>query len=208
MYRVHPASSKPDDDEAQIPTTAGSGSPSQWTVWKKSSMAFHGTDGFSIYDGKGNLAYRVDNYSRKHKCFEGELLLMDGHGKALISLRPQILSMHDRWSGFRGGDGRPAFSMRRRRSIVLQSCDAVEVFVESPHRGGGAAAPDFRTEGCFRRRSCKIVDREGGEVARISRKEVSNKAVTLGDDVFSLVVQPSVDADLVMAFLVIMDRIC
>lgn len=78
MGRIHPAQSKCGGRE-------GSGS-STWTVWKKSSMAFQGTDGFSVYNSQGRLAFRVDNYSRKHR----ELVLMDGGGKPLLALRPQV----------------------------------------------------------------------------------------------------------------------
>ena len=60
------------------------------TVWKRSSMGFHGTDGFSVYDAAGALAFRVDNYSRRRKVFAGELILMDGQGAPLLALRPQV----------------------------------------------------------------------------------------------------------------------
>nr|CAB3490761.1 unnamed protein product [Digitaria exilis] len=63
--------------------------PAVYTVWKRSSMGFQGTDGFSVYDADGALAFRVDNYSRRRKLFAGELLLMDGHGAPLLALRPQ-----------------------------------------------------------------------------------------------------------------------
>nr|XP_009410485.1 PREDICTED: protein LURP-one-related 8-like [Musa acuminata subsp. malaccensis] len=206
MPRVHPTLRMTDDDEELATTTAR---PSIWTVWNKSSMGFHGTDGFSIYDSKGRLAFRVDNYSRKHKCFAGQLLLMDANGKALMALRPRILSMHDRWSGFKGEDGLDpkcrthVFSMKRRS--ILQGRDKAEVYMDSPD--DRSSLPHFKTEGCFRRRDCKILDSNGEEVAQISHKKV-NRSVTLGDDVFSLIIQPYTDTELIMAFLVIMDRIC
>jgi uncharacterized protein YxjI len=53
-------------------------------------MSFQGTDGFSIFDSKGKLAFRVDNYSRRHKFLTREILLLDGAGKALLALRPQV----------------------------------------------------------------------------------------------------------------------
>jgi uncharacterized protein YxjI len=64
-----------------------------YTVWKRSSMGFHGTDGFSVYDAAGSLAFRVDNYSRRRKLFAGELLLMDGRGAPLLALRPQVRTL-------------------------------------------------------------------------------------------------------------------
>lgn len=86
MSRIHPRRSRNNDEE--LSTIASH--PSVWTVWNKSSMGFQGTDGFTIYDSKGRLAFRVDNYSRKHKCFAGELLLMNGDGKPIMALRPQV----------------------------------------------------------------------------------------------------------------------
>jgi hypothetical protein len=66
----------------------------QYTVWKRSSMGFQGTDGFSVYDDAGGaLAFRVDNYSRRTKIFAGELLLMDGQGAPLLALRPQVRTL-------------------------------------------------------------------------------------------------------------------
>uniref|UniRef100_A0A0E0CQ10 Uncharacterized protein n=1 Tax=Oryza meridionalis TaxID=40149 RepID=A0A0E0CQ10_9ORYZ len=32
-----------------------------YTVWKRSSIGFQGTDGFSVYDSAGKLVFRVDN---------------------------------------------------------------------------------------------------------------------------------------------------
>nr|XP_034569719.1 protein LURP-one-related 8-like [Setaria viridis] len=87
--RVHPSdalhhNSAADDDHHLV-------QPALYTVWKRSSMGFHGNYGFSVYDADGALAFRVDNYSRRRKLFAGELLLMDGQGAPLLALRPQII---------------------------------------------------------------------------------------------------------------------
>lgn len=115
--------------------------------------------------------------------------------------------MHDRWRGFKDEDGieltrTHVFSMRRQS--ILQSRDRAEVFMDNPvnHSSG----PTFRTEGSFRTRNCKILDSNGEEVAHTSHKV--NKSVTLGNEVFSLTIQPDIDIELIMAFLVVMDRIC
>jgi uncharacterized protein YxjI len=70
----------------------------------------------------------------------------------------------------------------------------------------GHSGPSFWVEGCFRRRSCKIRNGDGEEVARITRKK--SNSLMLGDDVFNLVVQPGVDCAMIMAFVVVLDRIC
>lgn len=59
-------------------------------------MSFQGTDGFTVFDEHGRLAFRVDNYSRKRGCVGagggggGGLVLMDGAGKALLTLTPKV----------------------------------------------------------------------------------------------------------------------
>ena len=150
----------------------------------------------------------------------------------------QIISMHDQWNCYKVPDdeGQPKrtrsqqlFSMRK--CSVLQSNREAEVYMSSACASttsnspassapgpppGHQSSPSFVIEGCFRRRNCKI--RRGGdgeEVARIARKKAGATAaapdkapVTLGEDVFSLVVQPDVDCAMIMALVVVLDRIC
>ncbi|PUZ43487.1 hypothetical protein GQ55_8G013700 [Panicum hallii var. hallii] len=190
----------------------------RYTVWKRSSMGFQGTDGFSVYDAAGALAFRVDNYSRRRKIFVGELLLMDGQGSPLLALRPQIFSTHDQWNCYKASEesqgertrSHQLFSMRK--CSVLQKGHIAEVSMTgcstaSDRTGHG---PSFCVEGCFRRRSCKIHNSDGEEVARIMRKkaEAAASSLMLGDDVFSLMIQPNVDCAMIMAFIVVLDRIC
>lgn len=103
MSRIHPAyqnrshddtltleeRSEEDTDQLQLQLVR----PSVLTVWKRSSMTFQGTDGFTVFDHHGRLAFRVDNYSRKSSCNiikGGGLVLMDGAGNALLTLKPQV----------------------------------------------------------------------------------------------------------------------
>jgi uncharacterized protein YxjI len=51
-------------------------------------MGLLGTEGFSIYDAVGTLAFRVHNYSCRRKVFANELLLMDGQGSRLLAPMP------------------------------------------------------------------------------------------------------------------------
>ncbi|KAL5205078.1 hypothetical protein ABZP36_009949 [Zizania latifolia] len=219
MRRIHPSRGRRGRQVA-----AADDQPVVYTVWKRSSIGFQGTDGFSVYDSAGRLAFRVDNYSRRRKAFAGDLLLMDGHGTPLLSLRPQILSLHNRWNCYRAQEegldsssscvSQQIFSMRK--SSALQSSDEAEVYMSSATsdhcqpEASASPSPSFRIDGCFSRRSCKIRGSNGEEAARISRKNAGEAArpVTLGDDVFSLVVRPGFDVAIVMAIVVVMDRIC
>ncbi|KAL0914613.1 hypothetical protein M5K25_014976 [Dendrobium thyrsiflorum] len=184
-----------------------------WTVWKKSSMAFVGSDGFSVFDSNGKLAFRVDNYSRRNKYLLGELLLTDVVGRPLLALKPQILSLHDQWNGYSiTASFKTLIFTMKQRSILKNRDDDVEIFMHRS-RGGDMAesksmeVADYRIQGCFKKRSCKIWGRSGKLVAWISRKMVS-PLVILDEDVFRLVMVPGNQSELIMAFIVIMDRIC
>ena len=153
----------------------------------------------------------------------------------------QLLSLHDRWNCYtatedavdkKASSTAPAqqqvFTMSR-CSALRSSSDNAEVHMSASRAGSAAAsssssslsckhpqavaaAPGYRVEGSFSRRSCKIQrGSDGREAARITRKSAgvaSRPVATLGDDVFSLVVQPGVDVATVMAIVVVMDRIC
>lgn len=195
-----------------LPPRRAGGRALHHTVWKRSSMGFPGTDGFSVYDAAGALAFRVDNYSRRRKVFAGELLLMDGQGAPLLALRPQIFSMHDQWNCYAATaseEGEGKRTRPRRRLFSMRKCSLLQKGHEAQvSMSGPCGSGSFWVEGCFARRSCKIRGGGGEEVARITRKNAGAATALLGDDVFSLVVQPGADCALVMAFVVVLDRIC
>ena len=56
-----------------------------FTIWMK-SLVFN-TNGCTVFDYKGNIIYRVDNYNSK-SC--REVYLMDLHGHVLFTLRSQV----------------------------------------------------------------------------------------------------------------------
>ncbi|KAF3339024.1 NAC domain-containing protein 43-like protein [Carex littledalei] len=53
------------------------------TVWRK-SLLFNG-HGFTVFDPKGNLLFRVDNYASESR---GEIVLMDANSKPLLTIKP------------------------------------------------------------------------------------------------------------------------
>lgn len=130
-------------------------------------------------------------------------------------------SIHSQWNAYRGESyGRRrsgenpsklrVFSIRRSPWHFFHRSKAeAEVFL----RGGPSCrtrcgAPDFAVEGTFERRNCCIRSSSGELVARITRKRVGNGGVVLADDVFSLVIKPGFDAEMVMGFVIVLDRIC
>lgn len=138
--------------------------------------------------------------------------------------------MHDQWNCYKApeeGQAKRARSQQLfsvRKCSVLQNNREAEVYMSSActtanvsasDHGTGHQSPGFWIEGCFRRRNCKIRRaHDGKEVARIARKKARTAAtpdtapLTLGEDVFSLVVQPDADCTMIMALVVVLDRIC
>jgi uncharacterized protein YxjI len=63
----------------------GNGNAAILTVWKKSLLL--NCSGFTVFDCKGNLVFRVDNYMAGNK---GEIVLMDAAGKPLLTIRRKV----------------------------------------------------------------------------------------------------------------------
>lgn len=59
----------------------------QLTVFK-TSLFFTG-DGFTVYDPKGTLVFRVDSYEPDARD-KGELILMDASGRCLLTVRRKV----------------------------------------------------------------------------------------------------------------------
>ena len=57
----------------------------------KTSRFFAG-DGFTVYDSKGQLVFRVDSYGPDTRD-KDELVLMDPHGRCLLTVRRKVSTM-------------------------------------------------------------------------------------------------------------------
>ncbi|KAL7222332.1 hypothetical protein ACSBR1_024103 [Camellia fascicularis] len=165
----------------------------------KTSVFFSG-DGFTVYDCKGELVFRVDSYGPDTRD-TGELVLMDASGRCLLTVRRKRPSLHQRWEGFVGErtDGqKPIFSVKR-SSIIGRSSLTVEVYTNP--------GEEYQIEGSFAQRSCTIFDAEKQSVAEIKRKVDASAKVVLGKDVFSLFVKPGFDGCFAMGLVLVLDQI-
>ncbi|KAK4784949.1 hypothetical protein SAY86_001638 [Trapa natans] len=166
----------------------------------KTSLFFSG-DGFSAYDSKGELVFRVESYGPDTRDRD-ELILMDPHGRCLLTVRRKRPSLHQRWEGFRGErmDGqKPIFSVRR-SSIIGRSDVTVEVY--------GSPVPEYLVvEGSFIHRCCTVYNAAKIPVAEIRRKVDTSTHVTLGKDVFSLSVKAGFDVAFTMGVILVLDQI-
>ena len=147
MAKVHPNAVAPADPAATTTTTTSSRAALEetlLTVWRK-SLLFN-CDGFTVFDAKGNLAFRVDCYASARR--RAEVLLMDAAGKPLLTVRRKRLSLTDHWVIY-DGDGtasRPLLSVRRHASLRSSSSKTL------------AAEYSYGVEGSYGRRACAVRD--------------------------------------------------
>ncbi|KAL5227444.1 hypothetical protein ABZP36_015709 [Zizania latifolia] len=164
------------------------------TVWRK-SLLFN-CKGFTVFDAKGNLAYRVDSYDSESG---DEVVLMDPAGRPAFTVRRKRLSLHgEQWLVFSG----EADQARRPAYVVRRSGRGKSMARVTPCAGEGAAAgaAPYEVEGSYARRCCVVYDGERRVVAEVQPKEA------VGTDVFRLVVQPGVGVSLAMAVVVTLDQ--
>ncbi|OMO57667.1 hypothetical protein CCACVL1_25714 [Corchorus capsularis] len=168
------------------------------TVWKK-SLLFN-CNGFTVFDGKGDLVFRVDNYMEGNK---GEILLMDATGKPLLTIRRKKISLGDCWLVYEGETlVNPRFSVRKSVNILNSKCLAYVSNGNSNSRNNSM----YEIEGSYSQRCCGVYDDKRRLVAEIKRKEAVG-GVAFGTDVFRLVVQPeNIRTDFAMALVILLDQ--
>ncbi|WVZ00460.1 hypothetical protein V8G54_026529 [Vigna mungo] len=168
----------------------------------KTSLFFAG-DGFTVYDCKGQLVFRVDSYGPDTRDRD-ELVLMDPNGRCLLTVRrKQRPSLHQRWEGFKGermdGD-KPIFSVKRASIIGRARASLTVEMYDNP-------GEEYQIEGCFSQRCCTIFNVTKESVAEIRRKVDPTTSVVLGKEVFSLCVKAGFDAAFAMGFVLVLDQI-
>ncbi|XP_050235210.1 protein LURP-one-related 5-like [Mercurialis annua] len=169
------------------------------TVLKTS--LFFANDGFTVYDCKGELVFRVDSYGGPDNRDNTEVVLMDAHGRCLLTVRKKRPSLHHRWEGYIGErlEGqKPIFNVRR-SSIIGRCSVAVEVY--------GNPGEEYQIEGSYANRSCTITNAIKESMAEIRRKVDASTNVVLGKDVFTLCLKPGFDGAFAMGLVLILDQI-
>ncbi|XP_042015500.1 protein LURP-one-related 8-like [Salvia splendens] len=164
------------------------------TVWKKSLLL--NCEGFTVFDPRGNLVYRVDNYMAATK---GHIILMDASGATLLTIRRKRLSLGDTWLIFDGETTEdPGFTVRKNVSLLNSRCLAY-VFQKK-------SLPLYQIEGSYSRRCCAVYDEKRRRVAEIRQKEAAVTGVAFGKDVFRLEVQPGFDTEVAMGMVILLDQ--
>ncbi|KAL3753243.1 hypothetical protein ACJRO7_000611 [Eucalyptus globulus] len=223
MTKVHPNAAAAAAAAAQAAAPARGfslsyGKEEVLTVWKKSLLL--NCNGFTVFDCKGNLVFRVDNYLAGNK---GEVVLMDAAGKPLLTVRRKRLSLSDNWQVFDGeAAANPRFTARKNANL-LNNKGLAQVSNGAAAGGGsgsGSSSPSsapsspssswsprsggrnvaYEIEGSYAQRRCTVYDATRRVVAEIRQKEA------VGSDVFRLVVQPGMDTAVAMALVILLDQ--
>ncbi|KAI3882559.1 hypothetical protein MKX03_019354 [Papaver bracteatum] len=168
------------------------------TVWKK-SLLFN-CNGFTVFDTKGNLVFRVDNYRAGNKT---EIFLMDASGKTLLTIRRKKLSLSDNWMVYEGENSvNPRFLVKKHVNF-LTSKNLAHVIscTQSNNR-----ELMYEIIGSYAQRCVGVYDNRKRLVAEIQRKEAAKGGVSFGGDVFKLIVQPQIDSTVAMSLVILMEQ--
>nr|WAU86911.1 birch protein [Betula platyphylla] len=170
-----------------------------FTIWMKSLVL--GGKGCTVFDAKGQIVYRVDNYSCKCK---DEVYLMDFKGKVIFTMLRKRFKLFRFWEGYRStateiDSKKPGFQVRQTLRIQRghSPCQVTVGLDENQPRHY-----KIQSWGSSSKSACKIVDQFGVLVAELKRKKAAC-GVDLGNDVLTMVVEPSIDHSLIMGVFVV-----
>ncbi|KAJ1264643.1 hypothetical protein BS78_08G015600 [Paspalum vaginatum] len=208
--RVHPNTAAAAPDETAATTVPPP--PTVLTVWRK-SLLFN-CAGYTVFDARGDLAFRVDCYGSAASRSRREVVLMDAAGAPLLTVRRRsrlrglllARSSRRRWAIYDGdaaADAKPLLSVRRGGGGDKTLAHVAAPRLELGPCGAEAATAAYVVEGSYRQRACAVRDARGGAVvAEVRRKE------SVGDDVFRLVVADPrlMGAPLAMGLLISLDQ--
>ncbi|XP_057472464.1 protein LURP-one-related 11-like isoform X2 [Actinidia eriantha] len=187
MTKVHP----------KLTASSTSSKQEVFTLWMK-SLVLNG-NGCTVFDSKGEIVYRVDNYNQK--CSH-EVHLMDLRGNVLFTILKKKSKVLRCWEGYRsaGADlnrGDLGFQVKKSFRILKGDsiCEVVVGFDKNQQN-------QYKMESRSSNSSWKIIDNLGGIVAEVKQK-ISACGVVLGDDVLTMVVDSNMDPSLVMGLIVV-----
>ncbi|KAH9619925.1 hypothetical protein KSS87_006695 [Heliosperma pusillum] len=171
----------------------------KYTIWLKSLVL--SSNGCTIYDSNGNLAYRIDNYDTK--C-SSQVYLMDLKGNVLCTLLRKKLRINEHWNGYMCDQVKkvkPWFQVKKISKVLSKknngfSCQVV--------LGGDKSQTTscFKIQGCPRKSEFNIIRGDGALAAEVKRKQ-SVGGVMLGNDVLSLEMVSNMDHSFIISLVVV-----
>ncbi|CDP09764.1 unnamed protein product [Coffea canephora] len=192
MAKVHPEAFGSTSSNSYMASTRET-----YTVWLK-SLVFHG-NGCTIFNSKGEIVFRVDNYQEKSSS---EVFLMDLNGDVLFSIQRKKIQVFQSWNGYKWSNSkaskeRPWIQVRKCRRILGGNTTDRVALGRDKATGIGYSIIESHRKSEF-----KIIDSAGRLVAEATQKR-SSSGVPYGDDVLTLVVEPQTDQLLIVALMTV-----
>ncbi|KAK9059285.1 hypothetical protein SSX86_021904 [Deinandra increscens subsp. villosa] len=183
VYPQIPSSSSPSSSTSPYISSK----QESFTIWMKSLV--YNSHGCTAYNSTGEIVYRVDNYDKK--C-SSHVYLMDIQGNVLFAIQRKKLRFFGCWDGYKCD-----FSKKQRWFRVTKKRQTIHVDLGINQGGYNIVKSDGKL-------GFKIVnlDQDGALVAEIKRKQTAS-GIDLGNDVFTLTVEPNSDQSLIMAIVMV-----
>ncbi|KAG2304632.1 hypothetical protein Bca52824_033283 [Brassica carinata] len=162
-----------------------------FTIWMR-SLVYH-SKGCTVFDSKGNLLYRVDNYDSK-SC--GEVYLMDLYGEVLFGFQ-QRFRLFKSCEGCNSTGTR--FRLRKNFKISPRgSSSSYKIVMESSKDDQQSCYKIVNHGSVF-----TIEDGSGRLMAEVKKKQSNNiNGLDFGEDVLTMVVEPQVDHSFIMGIVI------
>ncbi|KAG7600521.1 Tubby-like C-terminal [Arabidopsis suecica] len=164
-----------------------------FTIWMK-SLVFH-SKGCTVFDSKGNLIYRVDNYNSK-SC-SNEVYFMDSYGKILFTLRQKKSGFFKSWEGYNSTGTRFRLSKIFK---ILPRDSSYKVVMGSRIVDGGDQQSCYKIVN--RGSVFAIKDGSGRLMAEVKNKLSDISGLDLGEDVLTMMVEPQLDHSIIMGIVI------
>ena len=192
MVQIHPVQAVPVDSGIGEVKSSPYVTTEQesFTIWMR-SLVYH-SKGCTVYDSKGNLIYRVDNYDSK-SC--GEVYLMDLYGEVLFEFQ-QKFGLFKSCEGYNSTGTR--FRLRKNFKISPRgSSSSYKVVMESNKDDRQSCYKILNHASVF-----TIEDGSGRFMAEVKKKRSNVNGLDFGEDVLTMVVEPQVDHSFIMGIVI------
>ncbi|KAK4582251.1 hypothetical protein RGQ29_025430 [Quercus rubra] len=161
------------------------------------------TDGnFAVTDTGGNVIFKVKGVLFSIKT---RRLILDAAGTPIMTLKPKLLTAHDRWLAFRG-DSLNASNLifTAKRSSFLQFKVKLHVFLANNTQEDVC---DYKVEGSWNEKSCTVYHGQSSNIVAQMHKKQTVQSIVMGKDNFSVTIYPNIDYAFIVALIVILDEI-
>ncbi|CAK8579170.1 unnamed protein product [Lathyrus sativus] len=198
MAKVHP--------QKQEPTTSSKSHDDKclskgerYTVWMK-SLVLH-SNGCTVYDSKGNIVYRVDNYDRKGGR---EVNLMNLKGNVVCTIRKRLLAFGC-WEGHKYcSSNSNSRSLEEQAWFQVKRCLRGKVDCEIKVGSQNVSIERVSKGKSF---GFRIISKDGEIIGEAKQKE-SSSGIVLSNDVLTLDLAAGTDHSLTMALITVYGLMC